>query len=99
MYWFVHLGDDHRAQRLGRDEPRATSTSTCSPSTSRASPRAPWTREQAKELLACFWIKFNNHPAPPKVGVTAEESGTYNDFTNINLGRPDARRRRAARTR
>ncbi len=44
------------------------------------------TREQAKEWLQCFWIKFNNHPAPPKVGVTAEESGTYNDFTNINLG-------------
>lgn len=43
-------------------------------------------RDQAKELLECFWIKFNNHPAPPKVGVTAEESGTYNDFTNINLG-------------
>jgi hypothetical protein len=43
-------------------------------------------REQAKELLACFWIKVNNHPAPPKVGVTAKESGTYNDFTNINLG-------------
>ena len=43
-------------------------------------------REHATELLGCFWIKFNNHPAPPKVGVTAEESGTYNDFTNINLG-------------
>jgi formate C-acetyltransferase len=43
------------------------------------------TREQAKELLSAFWIKFNNHPAPPKVGVTAAESGTYNDFTNINL--------------
>jgi formate C-acetyltransferase len=27
----------------------------------------------------------NNTPAPPKVGVTAAESGTYNDFTNINL--------------
>jgi trans-4-hydroxy-L-proline dehydratase len=43
-------------------------------------------REAAKELLQCLWIKFNNHPAPPKVGVTAEESGTYHDFTNINLG-------------
>jgi formate C-acetyltransferase len=43
-------------------------------------------REQARELLECFWIKLNNHPAPPKVGVTAEESGTYNDFTNINIG-------------
>ena len=43
-------------------------------------------RAGAKEMLSCFWIKFNNHPAPPKVGVTARESGTYNDFTNINLG-------------
>src|ERR1035437_8840974 len=29
------------------------------------------TRESARELLECFFIKFNNHPAPPKVGVTA----------------------------
>ena len=42
--------------------------------------------EKAKELLSCFWIKVNNTPAPPKVGVTAAESGTYNDFTQINLG-------------
>jgi formate C-acetyltransferase len=44
------------------------------------------TRESAKELLECFFVKFNNHPAPPKVGVTAAESGTYTDFANINLG-------------
>ncbi|MFX1431859.1 MAG: pyruvate formate lyase family protein, partial [Promethearchaeota archaeon] len=31
-------------------------------------------------------IKFNNQPAPPKVGVTAEESNTYTDFCNINIG-------------
>ncbi len=43
-------------------------------------------RESARELLHCFWVKFNNHPAPPKVGVTAQESGTYTDFANINLG-------------
>jgi formate C-acetyltransferase len=43
-------------------------------------------REKARELLQCFWVKFNNHPAPPKVGVTAQESGTYTDFANINLG-------------
>ena len=42
--------------------------------------------DAARELLACFWIKFNNQPAPPKVGVTAAESGTYNDFANINIG-------------
>ena len=40
----------------------------------------------ARELLECFFIKFNNHPAPPKVGVTAAESGTYTDFANINIG-------------
>jgi formate C-acetyltransferase len=44
------------------------------------------TRERAKELLQCFWVKFNNQPAPPKVGVTAAESGTYTDFANINSG-------------
>jgi len=44
------------------------------------------TPEKARELLECFFIKFNNHPAPPKVGVTAVESGTYTDFANINLG-------------
>lgn len=43
------------------------------------------TPEKARELLECFFIKFNNHPAPPKVGVTAAESGTYTDFANINL--------------
>ena len=44
------------------------------------------TRESAKELLEAFWVKFNNQPAPPKVGVTAEESGTYTDFALINVG-------------
>ena len=44
------------------------------------------TRDAAKELLEAFFVKFNNHPAPPKVGVTAAESGTYTDFANINLG-------------
>ena len=44
------------------------------------------TEEQAKELLECFWVKFNNQPAPPKVGVTNAESGTYTDFANINSG-------------
>ncbi len=43
------------------------------------------TEAQARELIECFFVKFNNHPAPPKVGVTAEESGTYTDFANINL--------------
>ncbi len=44
------------------------------------------TKEDAYELLQAFWVKFNNQPAPPKVGVTAEESNTYTDFCNINIG-------------
>jgi len=44
------------------------------------------TQEKARELLQCFWIKFNNQPAPPKVGVTAAESSTYTDFATINSG-------------
>ena len=47
---------------------------------------ATLTQESARELLECFFVKFNNHPAPPKVGVTAAESGTYTDFANINIG-------------
>ena len=49
------------------------------------------TKEQIYELLQAFWIKFNNHPAPPKVGVTALESNTYTDFCLINTGgvKPD----------
>jgi formate C-acetyltransferase len=42
-------------------------------------------RDAARELLECFFVKFNNHTAPPKVGVTAAESGTYTDFANLNL--------------
>lgn len=51
----------------------------------------PTKRDESEELLHCFWIKFNNQPAPPKVGVTAAESGTYTDFAQINIGglRPD----------
>ena len=40
----------------------------------------------ALELLECLWVKFNDQPAPPKVGVTLKESGTYTDFANINTG-------------
>ena len=44
------------------------------------------TEEGARELLEAFFVKFNNHTSPAKVGVTAAESGTYTDFANINLG-------------
>ena len=83
-YWFYHLGvitelngwdsfnPGHFDQHLGPFFEQGLSDQTL-------------TREQAKELVGCLWVKFNNHPAPPKVGVTAAESGTYTDFANINL--------------
>jgi len=48
-------------------------------------------KDKALELLQCLWIKFNNQPAPPKVGITLKESSTYTDFANINTGgiKPD----------
>ena len=84
MYWFVHLATitelngwdamspGHLDQHLGPFYEKGIADGTL-------------TRDEAKELLACLFIKVNNTPAPPKVGVTAKESGTYNDFTNINL--------------
>ena len=85
MYWFVHLGtitelNGWDAMNPGRLDQHLW------PFYREGLADGALTREAAKELLECFWIKFNNHPAPPKVGVTAEESGTYNDFTNINIG-------------
>ena len=44
------------------------------------------TEDEAQELLECLWVKFNNQPAPPKVGITLKESSTYTDFANINTG-------------
>lgn len=85
MYWFVHLGtitelNGWDAMNPGHFDQHLT------PFYEYEIAAGTLTREQAKELISCFWIKVNNHPAPPKVGVTAKESGTYNDFTNINLG-------------
>lgn len=89
-YWFIHLGVvtelnpwdsfnpgrlDQHLYPLYRKEIEAESVS----------------KDEVYELLECFWIKFNNHPSPPKMGVTAQESNTYTDFCLINLGgvKPD----------
>jgi formate C-acetyltransferase len=42
--------------------------------------------DELYDLLGSFWVKFNNHPSPPKMGITASESSTYTDFCLINLG-------------
>ncbi|HVP57929.1 MAG TPA: trans-4-hydroxy-L-proline dehydratase [bacterium] len=84
-YWFVHLGvitelnpwDAFNPGHLDRH---------LYPFYKQGIESGTLTQEQARELLECLWIKFNNQPAPPKVGVTAAESSTYTDFANINSG-------------
>ncbi|WP_092223103.1 trans-4-hydroxy-L-proline dehydratase [Desulforhopalus singaporensis] len=85
MYWFVHLGTITELNGWDAMNPGHFDQH-LAPFFEKELAEGSLTREQAKELLCCFWIKVNNHPAPPKVGVTARESGTYNDFTNINIG-------------
>jgi pyruvate formate-lyase/glycerol dehydratase family glycyl radical enzyme len=89
-YWFVHLGvitelntwDSFNPGRLDQH---------LYPFYRRGLEDGSLTADGARELLQAFWVKFNNQPAPPKVGVTAEESATYTDFCLINLGgvKPD----------
>ncbi|WP_026362200.1 trans-4-hydroxy-L-proline dehydratase [Geopsychrobacter electrodiphilus] len=85
MYWFVHLGTITELNGWDAMNPGHFDQH-LAPFYAREIAAGSLTREQAKELLCCFWIKVNNHPAPPKVGITARESGTYNDFTNLNIG-------------
>lgn len=89
-YWFVHIGvitelnpwDSFNPGRLDQH---------LWPFYQKELAAGTLDEESATELLQAFWVKFHNHPAPPKVGVTAQESGTYTDFALINLGgvKPD----------
>jgi formate C-acetyltransferase len=84
-YWFVHLGvitelnpwDSFNPGRLDQH---------LYPFYKTGIENGTLSKDEAVELLQAFWIKFNNHPSPPKVGVTALESNTYTDFSLINLG-------------
>ena len=84
-YWFVHLGvitelntwDSFNPGRLDQH---------LYPFYKRDIESGLLDKEGAKTLLQSFWIKFNNQPAPPKVGVTSKESNTYTDFCLINVG-------------
>jgi len=85
MYWFIHIGvitelnvwDSFSPGRLDQH---------LYPFYKKDLTEGKMTKEFAKELLECFWIKFNNQPAPPKVDITQEQSGTYQDFALINVG-------------
>ena len=84
-YWFVHLGVTTELNTWDSFSPGHLDQH-LQPFYADGLSEGQLTRAQAEELLGCLWIKFNNQPAPPKVGVTAAESGTYTDFAQINLG-------------
>jgi formate C-acetyltransferase len=90
MYWFIHLGTITELNGWDAMNPGHFDQH-LAPFYASERAAGSLSRDEAKELLSCFWIKVNNHTAPPKVGITAKESGTYNDFTNINIGglKPD----------
>ena len=89
-YWFIHLGvitelnpwDSFNPGRLDQH---------LYPVYKKEKETGSLSMDELYELLGCFWVKFNNHPSPPKMGVTASESNTYTDFCLINLGgvKPD----------
>ncbi|MCK5152153.1 MAG: formate C-acetyltransferase/glycerol dehydratase family glycyl radical enzyme, partial [Candidatus Thorarchaeota archaeon] len=84
-YWFVHLGvitelnvwDSFNPGRLDQH---------LQPFFEKGLESGTLTKEFAEELLQCFWVKVHNQPAPPKVGITEEASGTYQDFSLFNTG-------------
>jgi pyruvate formate-lyase/glycerol dehydratase family glycyl radical enzyme len=84
-YWFIHLGVITEVNPWDAFNPGRLDQHLY-PFYKKGLEEGTLTEEMAKVLLQLFWIKFNNHPAPPKVGVTAEESNTYNDFALINIG-------------
>jgi len=87
-YWFLHLGVISEANPWDAFNPGRLDQHLL-PFYRRGLADGSLDRERARELLQAFWVKFNNHPSPPKVGVTAAESGTYTDFALINTGGVD----------
>ena len=84
-YWFVHLGVTTELNTWDAFSPGRLDQHLL-PFYRKGRADGTLASAQAEELLQCLWIKFNNQPAPPKVGVTAAESGTYTDFAQIGLG-------------
>ena len=84
-YWFIHLGVVTELNPWDSFNPGRLDQSLY-PLDKKQLEEGTVTQEEVYEMLQSFWVKFNNHPSPPKVGVTAEESNTYTDFCLINVG-------------
>lgn len=84
-YWFIHLGVVTELNPWDSFNPGRLDQSLY-PLFRKQMEDGSAVQEEIYEALQSFWVKFNNHPSPPKVGVTAEESNTYTDFSLINVG-------------
>ena len=84
-YWFIHLGVVTELNPWDSFNPGRLDQSLY-PLYKKQLEEGTITQAEVYEMLQSFWVKFNNHPSPPKVGVTAEESNTYTDFCLINVG-------------
>ena len=85
MYWFIHIGVTTEINPWDAFSPGRLDQHLY-PFYKKDCKAGILDKEHALELLECLWVKFNNQPAPPKVGITLKESGTYTDFANINTG-------------
>ncbi|HPK87860.1 MAG TPA: pyruvate formate lyase family protein, partial [Atribacterota bacterium] len=68
MYWFVHIGVISELNTWDSFNPGHLDQHLL-PFYRQGLEEGTLDAEKAKELLQCLWIKFNNQPAPPKVGV------------------------------
>ena len=85
MYWFVHIGVTTELNPWDAFSPGRLDQHLY-PFYKNDMASGVLDDAKALELLECLWVKFNNQPAPPKVGITLKESSTYTDFANINTG-------------
>jgi formate C-acetyltransferase len=85
MYWFVHIGVTTETNTWDAFSP-GRFDQYLYPFYKNEVEAGTMDYDKARELMECLWIKFNNQPAPPKVGITLKESGTYTDFVNLNSG-------------
>ncbi len=85
MYWFVHLGVTSELNPWDAYSPGRLDQH-LNPFYEKDTEAGIMDDDRALELLECLWVKFNNQPAPPKVGITLKESSTYTDFANLNTG-------------